>query len=102
MARFNLSATITPPESAGLPLDGSALAHWLIGQPTTLRRARKSLARRIKRARRAAYAVDRSPLHPLAFEIGTANGSRLRFAVEVWTDPESDLIDRGSGLLSGP
>lgn len=93
MARFNISATITPPESARLPLDDLPLAVWLIGRPSSLREARTALARRIQRAREAAYQVDRCPLHPLAFEIGTVNGSRVRFAVEVWSEGEEPIAD---------
>ena len=93
MARFNISATITPPESARLPLDDLPLAVWLIGRPSSLREARTALARRIQRARAASYDVTESELHPLAFEIQTENGSRVRFAVEVWSEGEEPIAD---------
>ena len=45
------------------------VAEWHTSRPLTLRRARKRLAKRIRRSRAAAYEVRRSPLYPLAFEI---------------------------------
>ena len=57
------------------------VAEWHTSRPLTLQRARKRLAKRIRRSRAAAYEVRRSPLYPLAFEITAQSGSRIRFSV---------------------
>ena len=74
---YALSAEIIARGSGG-PI---VVAEWHTSRPLTLRRARKRLAKRIRRSRAAAYEVRRSPLYPLAFEITAMSGSRIRFSV---------------------
>ena len=74
---YALSAEILARTSEG-PV---VVAEWHTSRPLTLRRARKRLAKRIRRSRAAAYQVRRSPLYPLAFEITAQSGSRIRFSV---------------------
>ena len=74
---YALSAEILARTSDG-PI---VVAEWHTSRPLTLRRARKRLAKRIRRSRAAAYEVRRSPLYPLSFEITAQSGSRIRFSV---------------------
>ena len=87
---YALSAEIL----ARTPEGPVVVAEWHTSRPLTLQRARRRLAKRIRRSRAAAYEVRRSPLYPLSFEITAMSGSRIRFSVvaseENPENPEND------------